>query len=122
MTDKMTNKKAINYVIDTFGAELPADVMEKLTNMKESLNKKSASRKSTKTQEENKAYAEVVTRILDDAEKPMTITEILKADETFADLSNQKMTAIVRGMVNEGTVEKIKEGKKSVFTLTINAE
>lgn len=119
MTDKMTNKKAINYVIDTFGANIPEDVMEKLVNMRASLDKKSANRKPSKTQEENKAYAKKVTEILGASDKAMTISEILKADEEFSDLSNQKMTAIVRGMVNEGIVVKSTENRKSVFALAV---
>jgi predicted transcriptional regulator len=113
---KMTNKGAIDFVLETFGGQLPEDVAEKLTNMRASLNKKSANKKATKTQEENKVHAEVVASILADG-KARTITEILKADESFADLSNQKMTAIVRGMVNDGKVIKSTEGRKSVFSL-----
>ena len=30
MATKMTNKNALTYVLDTFGADLPADVAEKL--------------------------------------------------------------------------------------------
>lgn len=116
MENKMTNKKAINYVIDTFGADIPEDVMEKLVNMRASLEKKSASKKSSKTAEENKVLADKIAEILADGE-PKTISEILNASEDFAGLSNQKMTAVVRGMIENGTVAKTKDGKKSVFTI-----
>ena len=112
----MTNKKAVAFVIDTFGADMPADVKEKLESILASLNKKSASKKSTKTQEENKVFADKVLDILADGQG-RTITEILKADEMFADLSNQKMTAVVRGLVNDGVVTKTKDGKKSIFAV-----
>ena len=116
MENKMTNKKAINFVIDTFGADIPEDVMEKLVNMRTSLEKKSANRKATKTQEENAILADKVAEILADG-KGRTISEILASSEDFAGLSNQKMTAIVRGMKEDGKVVKTTEGKKSIFTI-----
>lgn len=115
-TDKMTNKKAIDYVLTTYGDSIPEDVKEKLVNMRTSLDKKSANRKASATSEENKALGEKVVAILTGSE-PKTISEILAADEDFRGLSNQKMTAVVRGLIAEGTVTKTKDGKKSVFAL-----
>jgi hypothetical protein len=49
--------------------------------------------------------------------KARTISEILKTKDEFADLSNQKMTAVVRMMIANGVVTKIVEGKKSTFKI-----
>ena len=35
MATKMTNKNALTYVLDTFGADLPADVAEKMLTPEE---------------------------------------------------------------------------------------
>lgn len=112
---KMTNAKALDYVLTN--VELPEDVREKIQNIYNSTVKKSTNRKPSKASQENKALAETVAKVLSEADSPLTITEILKSDETFADLSNQKMTAVVRMMIADGTVTKIVEGKKSTFKL-----
>lgn len=112
---KMTNAKALEYVLTN--AELPEDVREKIQNIYNSTVKKSTNRKPSKASQENKVLAETVAKVLSEAENPLTITEILKSDETFADLSNQKMTAVVRMMIADGTVTKVVEGKKSTFML-----
>ena len=111
---KMTNAKALNYVLEN--VELPEEVREKIQNIYNSTVKKSTNRKPSKTSEENKAYAELVYQVLTDKD-PMTISEIMKSNETLNQLSNQKVTAVVRMMIADGTVTKIVEGKKSTFTL-----
>ena len=112
---KMTNAKALEFVLTN--VELPEEVREKIQNIHNSTVKKSTNRKPSKASQENKVFAETVAKVLSESEKPLTITEILKSDETFADLSNQKMTAVVRMMIAEGTVTKVVEGKKSTFML-----
>jgi transcription initiation factor TFIIIB Brf1 subunit/transcription initiation factor TFIIB len=112
---KMTNAKALDYVLEN--VELPEEVREKIQNIYNSTIKKSTNRKPSKTSQENKAYAELVYQILVD-EEPMTISEIMKSSDTLSQLSNQKVTAVVRMMIADGTVTKIVDGKKSTFTLT----
>ena len=51
---KMTNRKALDYVIKHFEEEIPVDVLEKLNSMVSALDKKaSAERKPTAKQTEN---------------------------------------------------------------------
>lgn len=114
MNEKMTNAKALNYVLEN--VELPKEVREKIQNIYISTIKKTANRKPSKASQENKAYAELVYQVLVN-KKPMTISEIMKSNETLSQLSNQKVTAVVRMMIADGTVTKIVDGKKSTFTL-----
>lgn len=111
---KMTNAKALEYVLNE--VELPEDVKEKIQNIYNSTVKKSTNRKPSKAQEQNVVYAEMVKEVLADG-KARTISEILKARDEFADLSNQKMTAVVRMMIANGEVTKVVDGKKSTFVL-----
>ena len=116
--EKMTNVKAINYVVENFSAELPEDVRTKLENIKASYEKKAQNKKPTKTQEENTKFANIVAEVLADG-SAKTVTEIMKSNETLNDLTNQKVTAILRGMVKDKRVVNVKEGKKSTFVLAI---
>ena len=91
--EKMTNLIAMNYVIDTFGTEVPEEVLVKLTNMRDSLVKKSATKsKASKANAElNAQIGEVIVSVLAGADEPMTVTEIGKADEGLSEYSNQKL-------------------------------
>jgi DNA-binding transcriptional regulator GbsR (MarR family) len=44
-----------------------------------------------------------------------TITDLIKAIPEIADLSNQRVSAIVRQLKDEGAVERIEEKRKAYF-------
>lgn len=119
--EKMTNLIAMNYVIDTFGAEMPADVFEKMTNMQKSLVKKSATRsKADKAKAElNEKIADMLVDALAEAEKPMTVTELQKSTDDLSEYTNQKLTAVLKMMISDGRVEKsvAEKPKRTVFSL-----
>lgn len=112
---KMTNLVAMDYVIENFGADMPKEVLEKVTNMRNSLVKKSANRKPTATQIANEGLKDRILEVLLSNDTPMTITEIMKSSAEFDGLSNQKVTSLVTQLKNSGMVEKIVDGKKSTF-------
>ena len=112
---KMTNIKALNYVKDNY--TLPGDVSAKIDAMIASFEKKAANKKATKTQEANVGIKAEIVRVLAEAEAPLTVSEILKASAEFEDFSNQKISALVRQLKDEGKVVKSTDNKKSVFSL-----
>ena len=81
------------------------------------LNKKAENKKPTKAQAENEAYKATVLEVLANEEKGLTVTEIMAKSETLKAFSNQKVTALVRSLKEEGKVEKVAEGKKALFKL-----
>lgn len=113
-TTKITNAKALEFVLNE--VELPEEIREKIQNIYNSTVKKSTNRKPSKAQEQNIVFAEMVKEVLADG-KARTISEILKERDEFADLSNQKMTAVVRMMIANGEVTKVVDSKKSTFVL-----
>ncbi len=116
--EKMTNVKALGFVLDNF--TLPTEVADKIKAMKESFEKKSANRKPTKTQAENDGYKATILEVLNSVDKPLTVTEIQKESDVLGELSNQKVTAILRLMVeNDKTVTKTIEKKKSYFSANV---
>jgi DNA-binding PadR family transcriptional regulator len=80
----------------------------------ELLQKKSDNRKPTKTQEENKSLKNEILSVLSD--EGMTVTEIQKKSEILGAVSNQKVSALLRQLVEVGAVEKTVEKKKSFFS------
>ena len=46
-----------------------------------------------------------------------TVSEIQKANSELAELSNQKVTSLLKALIEEGSVIKTVEGRKSIFSL-----
>lgn len=112
--EKMTNVKALAYVLAN--ADLPTEVAEKLTKMKEQFEKKnSAEKKPTAQQVANDAIKSAILAEMED-NRLYTITEMIKVLPSCADLTNQKVSALVRSLVEDKhSIEKIVDKRKSYF-------
>jgi hypothetical protein len=96
--------------------DLPEDVAEKLTALKAQTEKRnSAERKPTAKQVANLDLAEHVVEVLKVATAPMTVTEIMAQDDTLSALSNQKVSALIRGLGDR--VVKTVDKRVSKFSL-----
>ena len=114
--EKMTNAKAIAYVIEN--CTLPQDVAEKLEKIKASYEKKSsAERKPTATQIANEHLKDVILEVLTEATEPMTVSEIIKEHAELAELSTQKVSPQLAKLVDEKKVNKTTEKRKSYFVI-----
>jgi hypothetical protein len=80
--------------------------------------KNSADKKPTAQQTANEA---VKTAILDGMEvnRLYTITELIKEVPECADMTNQKVSALVRQLVDTGSVAKTVDKRKSYFSLIV---
>ncbi len=78
--------------------------------------KKAENRKPTKVQVENEALKGRVLDILTENDAPMTATEILNADvEAFKNV--QKVTALLKALVDKGAVVKTADKRKTYFAI-----
>ena len=114
---KMTYVAALSTAISALSAD-PAmtEVVEKLTALKEQTEKRnSADRKPTKTQLANVGLAEKVVAVLSTATEPLTVTEIMARDADLGALSNQKVSALIRGLGDR--VAKTVDKRVSRFSL-----
>ena len=78
--------------------------------------KNSGEKKPTATQKENEATKAVIVSVLSDG-TARTIGEICKADEALSELSSQKVSALVRQLVLDGTVVREEIKRKAYFSL-----
>ena len=118
--EKMTNVKALDVVLN--GGEITAEVREKLQKMREQFVKKnSAERKPTANQTENSSLKVAIVNAMEIGRK-YTITDLMKAVPELADLSNQRVSAIVRQMKDEGTVVRTEEKRKAYFEVAVTDE
>lgn len=80
--------------------------------------KNSADKKPTATQQANNALKEAIIDLLVDG-NPYTVSQIIKEVPECAGLSNQKVSALMVQLVNEGQVEKMIEKRVSYFKLVV---
>lgn len=98
------------------------EVAEKLSGMAEKLaEKRSTPSKADKEKSaEHKAIADEIILVLSTEETVttgMTVSEMQKASDKLAEYSNQKISAILRKMVESGAVVKTVDKKKSYFSI-----
>lgn len=85
------------------------------------LDKKASNKKATKTQEANIGIKSTILAVLEGG-KPMTVTEMQGASAELGELSNQKVSALVRQLVEAGKVVKTIDKKVSRFSLADKGE
>lgn len=112
--EKMTYVSALTAAIAT--ETLSVEVREKLTALKAQLEKKSSTeRKPTKTQTAN-ASLEAILYSSMEANRAYTVTELIKEVPELNDLSNQKVSALVRALKEAHKVTREEIKGKSYFT------
>lgn len=79
--------------------------------------KKSGERKPTATQIANEGLKDVILEVLESAENPMTISEIIKAHSALHKLSRQKVSPLISSLVKAEKVVRIEEKRKAYFTI-----
>lgn len=99
-----------------------SEAVVKLSGMAEKLaEKRSTPSKADKEKSaEHKAIADEIILVLSTEENVttgMTVSEMQKASDKLAEYSNQKISAILRKMVDNGTIVKTVDKKKSYFSI-----
>ena len=116
MANKVTKKEVINAMLANEVISANSTWVAYLENELALIEKKAANKKSTKTQEENKGIKSVILDTLAFIGSG-TITDIQNANSDLAKLSNQKVSALVRQLMETGEVVKTTDKKKSIFSL-----
>ncbi len=117
MEKKITKVDRFNQLMALDEVKANADLMAFCEHEIELLQKKSASKKPSKKNEENEVLKTKIVEVLGTFENGATVSEILGASEEFTGMSNQKISALVRQLVLDGTVVKTTDKKKSIFSV-----
>ena len=120
MAEKMTKKmwyEAINEVLAASGYEHKVEAMDFITHEIELLERKSASNKLTKRQQENIGVTALIRDALFEAAKPVTITELLAESPSLAPYTPQRVSALLSQMKKSGEVVRTEVKKKAYFSL-----
>lgn len=114
---KLIKKDYFNMLREIVVSMERQDLVDFIDREVELLNKKSSRTTLTKTQLENETLKEKVVSTLVELGKYATITEIQTANAELADLSNQKMSALLKQLVDSNVVDKVIEKKKAYFSI-----
>ena len=119
MANKITKKEM--FTMMKVQVKESAEMVAFIDHEIELLDKKASNKKATKTQEANIGIKSTILAVLEGA-KPMTVTEMQGASAELGELSNQKVSALVRQLVEAGKVVKTIDKKVSRFSLADNGE
>lgn len=119
MANKITKKEM--FMMIKAQVKDNAEMVAFIDHEIELLEKKASNKKATKTQEANVGIKSTILTVLEGA-KPMTVTEMQGASAELGELSNQKVSALVRQLVEAGKVVKTIDKKVSRFSLADNGE
>ena len=112
---KITYVSALDVVLN--GEPMTDEVREKLEALKASIEKKNPSeRQPTATQTANEGFKVAILNGLESG-KAYTITDIIKSVDEVSALSNQRVSAIVRQLVESGSLVREEVKRKAYFSL-----
>lgn len=115
--EKMTKKQKFELVLSRLTDEYErAFIIHEI----ELLEKKNAHRSSkpTEKQEANMEIKDIIVEYLGTCEEGVTVTHLMKNVPEFADLSNQKLSALLRQLRDEQVVKSEKgKGGVTLFSL-----
>ena len=115
---KATKKEMFRKLIELAQENERTDLIEFCEHEINLLNKKASASGQTKTQAENEKIKVVIAEELTRIARAVTISELIKESESLGQYSNQKLSALLKQMVeNDKTVTKIIDKKKSLFTI-----
>ena len=114
---KLTKKDKFNALLSIAEVKSNADLVEFITHEIELLDKKnSAEKKPTAQQTANDSIKSAILGNMVEGKK-YTITDLIKTVPECADLTNQRVSALIRQLVDKGEVVRTEDKRKAYFSL-----
>ena len=122
---KRTRKVILGEILNIAEVQANEEYVTELNKIITQLEKKNAKGGATKTQKENEIVANMLVEELEKVGKPITITDLMNSSEVVKEyrlengnaLSNQKISAIFKQLVENKTLVKVIDKKKSYFSI-----
>ena len=119
MANKITKREVIRMMMNEEVVKANPTYVAYLENELALLDKKAQNKKATKTQEQNVGIKATILKVLATIGSG-TVTDIQNGNEELSALSNQKVSALIRQLVESGEVVRTTDKKKSIFSLAIS--
>lgn len=113
---KLTKKDHFNALLALAEAQDNQTLVDFINHELELLTKKnSTERKPTAAQKENEGIKAIILAAL--TTEPTSITDLQKKDASLAEISNQKISALLRQLIFDQKVVRTEDKKKALFAL-----
>lgn len=111
--------KMLAGVVENSGVDNREELQAFINHELELLDKKSASRgiATTAKQKENEDLKEYIIGILTEINRAVTITELQAEDVRLGELTNQRISAMLKQLKDEGKVVRTELKKKAYFKI-----
>lgn len=115
----MTKREMFVAIANVAEVAANAEMVDFLNHQIEMLDaRKSQSKGLTKTQKANEEVKAVIVNVLANTGEKMTVTELISTEQLCA-YTNQKVSALLRQLIDAGKVVKTIEGKKAYFEIAV---
>lgn len=117
-TKKITKRDNFNALLAIPAVAENAQLVSFIEHEIELLDKKnSADKKPTAQQVANKGVMETIMQVLSENGGLMTVTDVQKSNAALAELSNQRISALLRQLKDEHKVERVEDKRKAYFKI-----
>ena len=107
----------ITVTLDDFKDEIIAYIDNEISLIEKKAEK--AKTQKSKTQKENEVFKAEILAVLENQTSPLPIYDIIGMSETFSGFSCQKMSALLKQLVDSGKVSRQIIEKKPCFSLVV---
>ena len=107
--------EGLKVIVEASGADNAVELLEFIDKELELLAKRNATRTKTKKQVENERLAEEMYEVMKARGEALDINAIKELDEEFADFNPQKVSAILKKLVDAGRVTKTYDKKHAYY-------
>ena len=108
---------AITVTLEDFKDEIIAYIDNEISLIEKKAEK--AKTQKSKTQKENEAFKAEILAVLENQSSPLHINDIIGMSETFSGFSCQKMSALLKQLVDSGKISRQIIEKKPCFSLVV---
>ena len=108
---------ATTITLDDFKDEITAYIDNEISLIEKKAEK--AKTQKSKTQKENEVFKAEILSVLEHQYNPLNINDIIGMSETFSGFSCQKMSALLKQLVDSGKVGRQIIEKKPCFSLVV---
>ena len=115
---KMTKRDYYNALLNIAEVKANPELVKFIDHELELLAKKNSSeKKPTAVQVANEGIKSVILETLAENGKMMTISEMQKVNAELGEMSNQRISALVRQLMNDEKVVRVEEKRKAYFKI-----
>ena len=107
----------ITITLDDFKDDIIAYINNEIGLLEQKAEK--AKTQKSKTQKENEVFKAEILAVLENQTSPLPINDIIGMSETFSGFSCQKMSALLKQLVDSGKVNRQIIEKKPCFSLVV---